>query len=540
MDAIIKKQFKLIIEDEVNIKFEGLDLETRKKCNRSQKYKDHSAQFTAKGRYGFWDGTVSFFSVGGRSYLNLLNEILPILEKQGYETNLEQMFKLNLIEDKRKAWPVFEFEPITEDYIVKNCPNPYWPEGHPMEGTPILLRDYQAEAINIFLQNQAAVEELATSFGKTITCAAMAHCCEKYGRTLVIVPNKDLVLQTEEDYINIGLDVGVYFGDRKDYGKTHTICTWQSLERMHKNDGKDDKITLDEFIDGVVCIIIDEAHTISGDSLKKLLLGPLSNIPIRWGLTGTVPIKDIERKNLVITVGQKVHEVTARYLMDRGFLSECHIDIIQLKEQMSFSDWPSEQGFLGSDVNRIKWIAEFAKVVSETGNTLILVNNIETGKMLEELIPDLDFVYGKIKSKDRKAKYKSVNTATNMIFAANYQVASTGLNIPRIFNLINVDIGKSYTRVIQSIGRGVRKAKGKDFINVFDISSNMKSSKKHLKERKNYYEYVQYPYTETKVDYISELGDNNFKTANKILKRINQEYIERENKKNNATEEKDE
>lgn len=532
-NSIIKKPFKLIIEDEVNIKFEGLDVETRKKCNRSQKYKDHAAQFTAKARYGFWDGTVSFFTVGGRSYLNLLNEILPVLEKQGYETDFSQMMKLGMIEDKRKDWPVFEFEPVSEDYIYKNCPNPYWPEGHPAEGEPIMLRDYQAEAINKFLENQSCVEELATSFGKTITCAAMAHCCEKYGRTIVIVPNKDLVLQTEEDYLNIGLDAGAYFGDRKDYGKTHTICTWQSLERMYKDNGKDGKMTLDEFIDGVVCIIIDEAHSISGESLKKLLLGPLSNIPIRWGLTGTVPIKEIEKKNIVITIGQKVHEVTARYLMDRGFLSECHIDVIQLKEQMSYSDWPSEQKFLGSDVNRIKWIAEFAKIISETGNTLILVNNIETGKLLEELIPGLDFIYGKIKSKDRKAKYKSVNTENNMIFSANYQVASTGINIPRIFNLINVDIGKSYTRVIQSIGRGVRKSKDKDFINVFDISSNMKSSKKHLKERKNYYDYVQYPYTETKVDYISELVDNKFKIAEKILKRIKSDYDSREKEKEN-------
>ena len=529
----MKKHFKLIIKDEVNIEFQGLDVATRKKCHNSQKYKDHAAQYSMASRYGGWDGMVSFFSTSGKTYMNIINEIFPILEKEGYETDFEQLYKLNLIVDNRKDWPVFEFDKVDENYIFNNCPNPYWPEGHPAEGQPILLRDYQAEAINKFLDNQAAVEELATSFGKTITCAAMAHCCEKYGRTIVIVPNKDLVLQTEEDYLNIGLDVGAYFGDRKDFNKKHTICTWQSLERLHKNNGKDGKITIDEFIDGVVCIIIDEAHTISGESLKKLLLGPLANIPIRWGLTGTVPIKDIEKKNLIVSVGPKVHEVTARYLMDRGFLSECNIDIIQLKEYMSFSDWPSEQKFIASDEKRIRWIAEFAKIVSVTGNTLILVNNIETGKMLEELIDGLDFIYGKVKSKDRKAKYKSVNTENNMIFSANYQVASTGLNIPRIFNLILVDIGKSYTRVIQSIGRGVRKAVGKDFINVYDISSNLKSSKKHLKERKNYYDYVEYPYSEIKADYVVEEGKDDFKTANKILKNILKEKAIRENIKEN-------
>lgn len=524
----MKKYFKLIIKDEVNVEFEGLDITTRRKCHNKQKYKDPAAQFTGKARFTGWDGSVSFFSQGGKTYFNILDEIFPILKEEGYETDFDELFKLNLVEDHRKDWPLFEFDPIDENYIFENCPNPYWPEGHPAEGEPILLRDYQAVAINKFLENPACVEELATSFGKTITCAAMAHCCEKYGRTIVIVPNKDLVLQTEEDYLNIGLDCGAYFGDRKDFNKKHTICTWQSLERMHKDNGKDGKPTLEEFIEGVVCIIIDEAHTISGDSLKKLLLGPLSNIPIRWGLTGTVPRKPIESKNLIVTVGKKVHEVTARYLMDRGFLSECNIDILQLKEFMSFSQWPDEQKFLASDENRIKWIAEFAKKISVTGNTLILVNNIETGKMLEKLIPGLDFIYGQIKSKDRKAKYKSVGTENNTIFAANYQVASTGINIPRIFNLILVDVGKSYTRVIQSIGRGVRKAKDKDFINVFDISSNLKSSKKHLKERKLYYDYVEYPYSEIKVDYVSELVSNNLKVQDKILKRIIKDKEQRE------------
>ena len=446
---MIKKYFKLIIKDEVNIEFEGLDAATRRKCHNSQKYTDPSAKYSPQARYGYWDGSVSFFSQGGKSYFNIIDEIFPILEKEGYETDFEQLLKLDLIEDHRKNWPVFNFDPVDEEYIFKNCPNPYWPEGHPAEGEPILLRDYQAEAINKFLENHSCVEELATSFGKTITCAAMAHCCEKYGRTIVIVPNKDLVLQTEEDYLNIGLDCGAYFGDRKDFNKTHTICTWQSLERLHKDSGKDGKPTIEEFIEGVVCIIIDEAHTISGESLKKLLLGPLSNIPIRWGLTGTVPKKPIDAKNLMITVGPKVHEVTARFLMDQGYLSQCHLDIIQMKEYMSFSSWPDEQKFIASDENRILWIAEFAKEMSKTGNTLILVNNIETGKALEKLIDGLDVIYGKIKSKDRKTKYKSDNKENNIIFAANYQVASTGLNIPRILNLILVDVGKSYTRVIQ-------------------------------------------------------------------------------------------
>ena len=50
----------------------------------------------------------------------------------------------------------------------------------------------------------------------------------------MIVPKQTLVTQTEEDYMNVGLDVGVYFGDRKELNRTHTICTWQSLNILDK------------------------------------------------------------------------------------------------------------------------------------------------------------------------------------------------------------------------------------------------------------------------------------------------------------------
>jgi superfamily II DNA or RNA helicase len=96
------------------------------------------------------------------------------------------------------------------------------------------LRDYQVEIINNFLENPQCIQEVATGAGKTIMTASLSWNVQKYGRSVVVVPNKSLVTQTEKDYINLGLDVGVYFGDRKDFNKTHTICTWQSLNNLLK------------------------------------------------------------------------------------------------------------------------------------------------------------------------------------------------------------------------------------------------------------------------------------------------------------------
>ena len=60
-------------------------------------------------------------------------------------------------------------------------------------------------------------------------------------------------------------------------------------------------------------------------------------------------------------------------------------------------------------------------------------------------------------------------------------------------------------RVIQSIGRGIRKAKDKDFVQVWDVTSTCKFSARHLAKRKKFYKDAQYPYTLNKVDYQNDL-----------------------------------
>ena len=115
-----------------------------------------------------------------------------------------------------------------EDFIIKIVPNNILSDFQ----DKTLDNSSEVETINKFVETPQCLQEVATGAGKTIITATLSHICEKIGRTLVIVPNKSLVTQTEEDYINVGLDVGVYFGDRKELGKTHTICTWQSLNNF--------------------------------------------------------------------------------------------------------------------------------------------------------------------------------------------------------------------------------------------------------------------------------------------------------------------
>ena len=227
---------KLVIKDEVNIKLEGLDVATRRKIANKLKYDLPYARHMPAYKLGRWDGTVSFFGIGGTGYVAHLDVILPVIDESGYEIE---------VIDQRQTTDL-KFDKITENYWADK--GKVWPKGHQLEGQPIVLRDYQYDVVNKFLDNPQSLQEVATGAGKTITTATLSHLCEPYGRTIVIVPNKSLVVQTEEDYINLGLDVGVYFGDRKELGKTHTVCTWQSLNVLDKKGKYDEALTLAEFL----------------------------------------------------------------------------------------------------------------------------------------------------------------------------------------------------------------------------------------------------------------------------------------------------
>jgi superfamily II DNA or RNA helicase len=131
---------------------------------------------------------------------------------------------------------------------------------------------------------------------------------------------------------------------------------------------------------------------------------------------------------------------------------------------------------------------------------LVLINRIDTGNKLIALLPQAVFVSGGMKLDDRKEEYDEIKTSDDKIILATYGVAAVGINIPRIFNLVLLEPGKSFVRVIQSIGRGIRKAEDKDHVEIWDITSACKYSKRHLTERKKFYKEAKYPFTINKVN----------------------------------------
>ena len=146
---------KIVVKDECNIKLEGLDLADRKALMKRFEHDAPGARFLPSVRLGRWNGKVSNFSLGGSAYVNLLPDIIPYLERAGYDL---------VLEDLRDYLQSFSLKEVSENtFAEKN-----WPKGHPLAGEPIILRDYQITIINLFLNNLQCVQEVATGAGKCL------------------------------------------------------------------------------------------------------------------------------------------------------------------------------------------------------------------------------------------------------------------------------------------------------------------------------------------------------------------------------------
>jgi len=352
---------RLEIKDEVNVKFHDLDPSTRRKCEAKLKYQLPYAYHVPAFRLGRWDGKIGFFTTAGSTYLNLLDRVLPIIAEEGWQVD---------IDDYRSAYD-FNFTEVTEETFshIK------WPSTHERANQDIVLRDYQVEVINRFLANSAGVQEIATGAGKTVITAGLSLCCQPYGRTIVIVPNKDLVRQTHADYVNLGLDVGVFFGDDKDLGHTHVIATWQSINSLIKREKEGlataTGVSLEILLDNLVCVIVDEVHAAKADVMRAMLTGIFAKVPLRWGLTGTIPKEEHEYISLIASIGPVLHRLQASELQDIGVLANCHVKVLQFDDKVDYKTYQEELTYLTSNEVRIDELAKTIAEIGATGNTLV-------------------------------------------------------------------------------------------------------------------------------------------------------------------------
>lgn len=497
------KKCKVILLDEVNCIFTGLHPDHVIYFYEKYGLFAKGYFFNPKFQLGSWDGKIRFFHKNGKTFINLLNEIIPSVVGLGYNVD---------VEDRRTAISVNP--PATDENFFSHIDDPD-------TGKPWKLRDYQVNAINSVLSNSGGIIISGTGSGKTAMCAALALSYEKEAnfRSIIIVPNTTLTDQTKEEYEYFELDVGEYSGSAKDLNHQHIVATWQTL--------KNNPIVISQF-DMLIC---DEVQGARGPVLNDLLIAHGKHISYRFGCTATLPEEVSDAMSVRVAIGDVQCEIPAHELIEYGYLSKLDIDIIQLQVDLKekynqfikdtkddpdiphmtyskfknsyFPDFTSEKAFLHSEKSRLKWIANYVESfrLLGKGNTLILVNGVAVGKKIAKMVPDAVFLHGKDDREVRKEIYSTFKDNDDVIVFATVNIAGTGLNIKRIFNLLLLDLGKSFIRVIQAIGRGLRIAPDKNFVYVGDICSDLKYSKRHVTKRMRYYKEAKYPHKKRTVDY---------------------------------------
>ena len=129
--------------------------------------------------------------------------------------------------------------------------------------------------------------------------------------------------------------------------------------------------------------MVDEVHMAKADALKTLLTGVFARVPLRWGLTGTIPKEDYEKVSIFCSLGNVVGKLSASELQEAGHLANCHVNIVQMVDHVEYKDYQSELKYLTTNAERLSYLAKMIDSIKEGGNKLILVDRIETGKILQ-------------------------------------------------------------------------------------------------------------------------------------------------------------
>lgn len=365
-------------------------------------------------------------------------------------------------------------------------------------GKKIEPRDYQYEAIHHALQNKKALLLSPTGSGKSLIIYILIrwYLMNNPGRALLIVPTTSLVEQMykdfedystlDEEWNNEEMCHRIYSGKEK-IGLTQKviITTWQSIYKLDAS-----------WFNSYGMVIGDEAHNFKAKSLASIM-EKLRDARYRIGTTGTIDGTQTHKLVLEGLFGPVYQVTTTKKLIDSETLSELQISVLLLKyadeycQMMKDKTYQEEIDWMVSHDPRNRFIRNLA--ISQEGNTLVLFNYVEKhGKPLYDLIEaklneaprrtrKLFFVSGDVETDERERIRTITEGEKDAIIVASLGTFSTGINIKNLHNIIFASPSKSQIRVLQSIGRGLRRADNNQMTKVYDIADDL-----HWKKKRNY------------------------------------------------------
>ena len=412
-----------------------------------------NAKFMPSVRNRLWDGKIRLFSPGtGKIYYGLLPYVQRFIKEQGYALKYDSDFlKRNL--DKS----------ITTKFVRS------------LQRKKFKARDYQIDAIHNILESDRGLILSPTGSGKSFIIYALTrYYIEKldHKKILIVVPTTSLVEQMYSDFADYGWFPDehchkLYAGSDKNTSKDVVISTWQSIYKLDK-----------KYFSQFGAVFVDECHLAKAKSITGIMT-KLHECRYRIGTTGTLDGMEVHKLVLEGLFAKCKQITTTAQLVREKHLSNLHIRCLVLrhiKEHCKGRTYPEEMAYLAMSEARNKFISKLA--LSLDGNTLLLVQYIKQLEKLYGMIEGVDdrkvfYVYGGTDTKDREDTREIVEGEENAIIVASYGVFSTGINIKRLHNIIFGSPYKSQIKVLQSIGRGLRRTADKTECNLFDISDDL-------------------------------------------------------------------
>lgn len=489
-----------IIIDNNKCRLENIGLSLFKRITRELTFKIPGAEFSNKYRSGQWKGTYEFFK-RNISLVGLLPIIINIINE--YEVPYE-------IIDKRKS--VMTLNKIDYNYKL----------------TTKVLRDYQVDAANSILENYIGncyfprgIIHLATNGGKTVISEAIMNeilKCVDYDKIILfIVPTQEVAFQTEQNFkkefpeITIGfIGAGIWRT-----GKI-IIALVPTLYRNLKN-----KRFL-EIAKKTCSIIIDEVQHASSNTYKKVLEN-FDNAFIRIGLTGTIPKDEIKKHMIYGLVGVPSIHIRNEFLIKQQASAKPLCYFIEIREPRIYAhDYMQvySEGIVNNVVrnNAIVIITKLERLLNH--NILILVDRVEHGEILKNMISKmnigvLEFTNGSRKTKDRKIILDKLKQGKINILIAT-TVLDEGVDADNINAIIYARGQISPRKLLQGLGRGLRKKKDNSTLHFYDFFDfTHKDLTKHTLDRYNTLKTENFEIKELNITKLKELIDdaeNNKKT----------------------------
>jgi len=475
----------LIIHDEVNCQFEGLDPSDLQTCIEALKLPVKGAYTTAAYRAGVWDGKESLMDEMGVTYNYLIDKVADVLELQcGVDVDTIS------IDDRRKEIDFSDIKPIGKDYLKDYL-------GYD-------LRDYQVDITNASFTEMKGIAHAATSSGKSAIILAISRLLDPYLKSLIIVPSATLAKQTYADYQKTDLaESTVMLSSVKPPEREDTIRNHRHIiltTKLFQNHA--------ELFDEDYALIYDEAH-ILGDVTMDNLRYELGHCPVRFGFTGSLPTDKLKLEKLKCLMGGDVIErVSSNFLVENDYASSFTVHVVTTSDKSfeseldEISNDPNIEGsqvytiedkYLLTNQKRIAAIADYLKSLDLSENTLILCKP-QLGKELA-LHFDVPFIDKDSKTDIRDDVFAQFDEhESDVLVIASFGTSSTGISKNQIYRLVKIDVGKDETTILQSIGRGMRLDGERNEFEVIDISANTKYSTRHRKERLKVYDRESYPY----------------------------------------------